>query len=284
MIVAILNLAAPLDYHLIFGAGMYTAVYIAARAVGQISAAPTLAPRATHAPETVQQVPGLHPAAALGRFPGVYRHCRVRAAGPRPGVRLASSRAPSRRRPSSTKSSPYSWPRRALNGPASCHKRRGRRTILDERSRSARSAAAREIFQAAMEEFGAQRLRQGHHGRNLCTRHGISKGMMYHYYSNKDELFLLCVQDVFQNLKAQIEQEIVQLEQQSPLAAIREFFLLRERDFQQEPGARTDLWDGAAPPAPAPDGADGRAARPHPRFEQALHRPRRLPHARCAPA
>ena len=68
----------------------------------------------------------------------------------------------------------------------------------------------REIFQAAMEEFGA-------HGydkvsmENLCTRHGISKGMMYHYYSNKDELFLLCVQDVFQNLKAQIEQEIVQL-------------------------------------------------------------------------
>lgn len=50
----------------------------------------------------------------------------------------------------------------------------------------------REIFQAAMEEFGA-------HGydkvsmENLCTRHGISKGMMYHYYSNKDELFLLCV-------------------------------------------------------------------------------------------
>ncbi len=74
----------------------------------------------------------------------------------------------------------------------------------------------REIFQAAMEEFGA-------HGydkvsmENLCTRHGISKGMMYHYYSNKDELFLLCVQDVFQNLKEQIEQEIVQLEQQSPL-------------------------------------------------------------------
>ena len=69
----------------------------------------------------------------------------------------------------------------------------------------------REIFQAAMEEFGA-------HGydkvsmENLCTRHGISKGMMYHYYSNKDELFLLCVQDVFQNLKAQIEQEIALLE------------------------------------------------------------------------
>ena len=43
------------------------------------------------------------------------------------------------------------------------------------------------------------------------------------------------MQDVFQNLKEQIEQEIIQLEQQSPLAAIREFFLLRERYFQQNP-------------------------------------------------
>lgn len=37
MIVAILNLGAPLDYHLIFGAGLYTAVYIIARAVGKYS-------------------------------------------------------------------------------------------------------------------------------------------------------------------------------------------------------------------------------------------------------
>ena len=35
MIVVILNLGAPLDYHLIFGAGIYTAVYIISRAVGK---------------------------------------------------------------------------------------------------------------------------------------------------------------------------------------------------------------------------------------------------------
>ena len=39
LVVAILNLAAPLDYHLIFGAGIYTAVYIIARAVGKYSGA-----------------------------------------------------------------------------------------------------------------------------------------------------------------------------------------------------------------------------------------------------
>lgn len=30
LIIAILNLGAPLDYHLIFGAGLYTAIYITA--------------------------------------------------------------------------------------------------------------------------------------------------------------------------------------------------------------------------------------------------------------
>lgn len=35
MIVVILNLGAPLDYHLIFGVGLYTAVYIVSRAFGK---------------------------------------------------------------------------------------------------------------------------------------------------------------------------------------------------------------------------------------------------------
>ena len=39
LVVAILNLAAPLDYHLIFGAGIYTVVYIITRAIGKYSGA-----------------------------------------------------------------------------------------------------------------------------------------------------------------------------------------------------------------------------------------------------
>ena len=41
MIIAILDLGAPLDYHLILGAGVFTAVYIIARAVGKIGGAYT---------------------------------------------------------------------------------------------------------------------------------------------------------------------------------------------------------------------------------------------------
>ena len=57
MIVVILNLAAPLDYHLIFGAGLYTAIYIAARAVGKYGGA-YFGAEVTHAPETVRKYLG----------------------------------------------------------------------------------------------------------------------------------------------------------------------------------------------------------------------------------
>ena len=35
MILVILNLGAPLDYHLIMGAGLFTVIYIVARALGK---------------------------------------------------------------------------------------------------------------------------------------------------------------------------------------------------------------------------------------------------------
>lgn len=57
MIIVILNLAAPLDYHLIFGAGLYTTVYIIARAIGKYSGA-YFGASVTHAPATVRKYLG----------------------------------------------------------------------------------------------------------------------------------------------------------------------------------------------------------------------------------
>ena len=57
LVVAILNLAAPLDYHLIFGAGIYTAIYIIARAIGKYSGA-YFGASITHAPDTVKKYLG----------------------------------------------------------------------------------------------------------------------------------------------------------------------------------------------------------------------------------
>lgn len=58
MIIVILNLGAPLDYHLILGAGVFTAIYIISRACGKYFGAYAGA-SITHSPETVKKYLGL---------------------------------------------------------------------------------------------------------------------------------------------------------------------------------------------------------------------------------
>lgn len=58
MIVVILNLGAPLDYHLILGAGLFTAVYIITRAFGKYFGA-YFGASVTKAPESVKKYLGL---------------------------------------------------------------------------------------------------------------------------------------------------------------------------------------------------------------------------------
>ncbi|MGL4737179.1 MAG: cation:proton antiporter [Cellulosilyticaceae bacterium] len=57
MIIMILNLGAPLDYHLIMGAGAFTAIYIIARAVGKLGGA-YVGAAASQAPDTVKKYLG----------------------------------------------------------------------------------------------------------------------------------------------------------------------------------------------------------------------------------
>lgn len=58
MIVVILNLGAPLDYHLILGAGLFTAIYILTRAAGKYFGA-YFGAKVTKSPETVKKYLGL---------------------------------------------------------------------------------------------------------------------------------------------------------------------------------------------------------------------------------
>ena len=91
-----------------------------------------------------------------------------------------------------------------------------------------------EICQAALEEFGSC----GYDGtamERICGRHGISKGMMYHYYAGKDELFLLCVEQTFRALREHLRQEGEKLAEEPFPAAVQDFFLARERFFQAHP-------------------------------------------------
>lgn len=91
-----------------------------------------------------------------------------------------------------------------------------------------------QIYQAALEEFGMH----GYDAVNMeqiCTRHSISKGMMYHYYSGKDDLFLLCVERTFMGLKTRIEQDMQELPQRDVLHTIKDYFMIREYYFELHP-------------------------------------------------
>ena len=70
---------------------------------------------------------------------------------------------------------------------------------------------------------------------SICQKYEISKGMLYHYYSGKDALFLLCVQHTFQQLEEYLLERMEQLEQKDPVEAMQEYFLLRESFFQENP-------------------------------------------------
>lgn len=91
-----------------------------------------------------------------------------------------------------------------------------------------------EILRAALEEFG-RRDYDAVNMEQICKNHGISKGMMYHYYSGKDELFLLCVRETFERLTAHVEAGMAQLGEGDALGSIQRFFLLRESYFQDHP-------------------------------------------------
>ena len=103
---------------------------------------------------------------------------------------------------------------------------------MTQKERQERSR--REILRAAREEFGSHDYGQVTM-ESICSGHGISKGMMYHYYANKDELFLLCVQDTFLSLRAYVEREAEKLAGQKNFDAIKKYFMIREYFFQLEP-------------------------------------------------
>ena len=71
--------------------------------------------------------------------------------------------------------------------------------------REEKNALSRQrILDAAMEEFS----RKGYAGASLntvCAEKGISKGIIYHHFKDKDELYLLCIKECFDAITSYLE-------------------------------------------------------------------------------
>lgn len=60
------------------------------------------------------------------------------------------------------------------------------------------------IVEGALTEF-ANHTYQTASLNNICAANGLSKGIIYHYYKDKKELYLSCANDCFQKLVAHLE-------------------------------------------------------------------------------
>ena len=61
----------------------------------------------------------------------------------------------------------------------------------------------RRIMDSALAEFAANGY-GGSSVNTICAAQGISKGIVYHYFESKDELYLACVEECFQCLTAHL--------------------------------------------------------------------------------
>lgn len=59
------------------------------------------------------------------------------------------------------------------------------------------------IIAGAQAEFGEKSYSEASLN-NICTANGISKGIIYHYFKDKDELYLVCVQECFDALTIEL--------------------------------------------------------------------------------
>ena len=67
------------------------------------------------------------------------------------------------------------------------------------------------ILMAALEEFGQNDFNTASTN-TMCKNHQISKGLLFHYYKNKDEIFLLCVKKCFTDLSNYLKNNYVKKE------------------------------------------------------------------------
>ena len=100
--------------------------------------------------------------------------------------------------------------------------------------REEKNALARQrIFEAALREFSEKGYAAGSLN-TICAENNISKGIIYHYFTDKDELYLLCVAGCFDALAAYLMQALEGISG-SVEGRLREYFDARLRFFAENP-------------------------------------------------
>ena len=88
------------------------------------------------------------------------------------------------------------------------------------------------IFAAALLEFGSKSYDAASIN-SICEIGQISKGLIYHNFKGKDELYLLCVKACYDEMTADLKAKSFEIKDTKK--ALQNFLLIRQRVFQENP-------------------------------------------------
>ena len=106
----------------------------------------------------------------------------------------------------------------------------------------------RRILESALAEFSEQGY--GASSVNIISNgEGLSKGIIYHYFPTKDDLYLACVEECFQMLTGHL-QSYTNMEGQTAEERLEQYFRVRLDFFEQNPQYQRIFCDAVImPPA-----------------------------------
>lgn len=91
------------------------------------------------------------------------------------------------------------------------------------------------IIAAALQEFGEKSYGEASLN-TVCKSGDISKGIIYHYFKDKDELFLVCIRECFDALTEQLKADVAAAAAGGSIETVmQQYFDARTRFFVQNP-------------------------------------------------
>ncbi len=97
------------------------------------------------------------------------------------------------------------------------------------------------ILEAALNEFGQKGYNNASIN-SICSDNNISKGLIYHYFKSKDELFLLCVKECFETLSDYLQKNVV-FYNDNVEKSIQNYFMTRHKFFSENKEFRQIFYD-----------------------------------------
>lgn len=105
------------------------------------------------------------------------------------------------------------------------------------------------IMDAALKEFGGRSYGEASLN-TICKEGEISKGIIYHYFKDKDALFLACVQECFDALTMYLKEHIRTADEDCTEGILKQYFDTRMAFFLEHPEYRKLFYGAVITPPP----------------------------------